>query len=51
MCGNETRYPIGTESLVMMVVVVVVVVVMMMSWLWSCRRGTAVSALVDNAVH
>jgi len=24
MCGNETRYPIGTESLVMMVVVVVV---------------------------
>jgi len=31
MCGNETRYLIGTESLVMMVVVVVVVVVMMMS--------------------
>ena len=51
MCGNETRYPIGTESLVMMVVVVVVVVVMMMSWLWSGRRGAAVSALVDNAVH
>jgi len=30
MCGNETRYPIGTKSLVMMVVVVAVMVVMMM---------------------
>jgi len=30
MCGNETRYPIGTKSLVMMVVVVAVMVVMVM---------------------
>jgi len=30
MSGNETRYPIGTKSLVMMVVVVAVMVVMMM---------------------